>query len=334
MEPLTVWVVVRYGSVTHNATGGFMPYVKLDTGMLDSTVWVEREAREMFITALLMAEPREVTEELVTLKVRELERDGFTVPCGWYGFVPAAGAGIARRALIPEEAGLAALERLASPDPGSRSVKWEGRRMVRVDGGYLILNYMDYRDKDHGNALRQKRYRERLKNRLSKGSTSSPQQSTDVHNDTRHPVTDNVTNDVTVTHSRSRSRSIVQPHTLSPDGDRAWVKFWEAYPRKTSKRTAYAAFVRAKITEHDILEQVLAALEQHKATDQWQRGVIPHAATWLNQRRWEDDLISGADLGQCMFNIHGNRGPGGRCEGRAVVESGGIVYCRKHGGMK
>jgi hypothetical protein len=140
-----------------------MPFVKLDTKILDSTLWMELECREIFITALLMAEPTEISEPMEALRAGSLEPLGFTVQPGWYGFVPAAGPAIARRAMVAGDGGLAALEKLASPDAGSRSVDHEGRRMVRVDGGYLILNYMKYRDKDHTAAERQKRLRERRK---------------------------------------------------------------------------------------------------------------------------------------------------------------------------
>ena len=37
----------------------------------------------------------------------------------------------------------------------------------------------------------------------------------------------------------------------------------------------------------------MRALETQKKSDQWQRdngAFIPHASTWLNQQRWEDEL--------------------------------------------
>ena len=140
-----------------------MAFVKLDTGILDSTLWIERECREIFITALLMAEPRETVEPLAQLEVRSIKQTGFTVPPGWYGFVPAAGSGIARRAMLDIEVGLKALEDLGAPDQESRSDEFDGRRLVRVDGGYIVLNYMKYRERDYTTAERSRRYRERLK---------------------------------------------------------------------------------------------------------------------------------------------------------------------------
>lgn len=138
-----------------------MPFVKLDTGILNSTLWIERECREIFITSLLMAEPKEVLSPTETLETSTLNTTGFVVPPGWYGFVAAASVGIIRRALVDSEAGIQALNKLASPDPESRSKDFEGRRMVRVDGGYIVLNYMKYRDRDYTGAERQRNLRAR-----------------------------------------------------------------------------------------------------------------------------------------------------------------------------
>ena len=138
-----------------------MPFVKLDCGILDSTLWVQPAQREIFITSLLMAMPYETKIPLPQLEVRSLERTGFIVSPGWYGFVAAAGVGIIRRAQIDENIGLDALEALGSPDQESRSPEHDGRRLVRVDGGYIVLNYQKYRDRDYTGAERARRYRER-----------------------------------------------------------------------------------------------------------------------------------------------------------------------------
>src|SRR3990167_930952 len=44
-----------------------MPFVKLDCGILDSTLWFDRDARDVFLTALLMAVPYEVRESTPTI---------------------------------------------------------------------------------------------------------------------------------------------------------------------------------------------------------------------------------------------------------------------------
>ncbi len=149
-----------------------MAFVKLDAGILNSTIWVLRPDLELFITALLMATPVQFEEPVATIKIRTLDADPFVIPPGWYGFVEAAGPGIISRAHIEIELGLGALERLASPEPESRSQEFEGRRMVRVNGGYVVLNFMRYRDKDHTAAERQRRLRARRKGESVTGDSN------------------------------------------------------------------------------------------------------------------------------------------------------------------
>ena len=142
-----------------------MPFVKLDCGILNSTLWFEREAREVFITALLMAEPFETQDPIPQIAIGSLEFTGWSVPPGWYGFVPAASVGIIHRAKVEEAAGFEALKRLGDPEDGSRSKDFEGRRLVRVDGGFIVLNFMKYRDRDYTAAERSRRYRLRVASR-------------------------------------------------------------------------------------------------------------------------------------------------------------------------
>jgi hypothetical protein len=140
-----------------------MAFVKLDIGILESTLWTDRGARDVFITSLLMAEPREITNPTPQLEPDGLQPTGFIVPPGWYGFVPAAGIGIIRRAMVNQDEGMDALRVLGSSDVQSRSTEHDGRRLVRVNGGFIVLNFMKYRDKDHTAAVRQARLRARRK---------------------------------------------------------------------------------------------------------------------------------------------------------------------------
>lgn len=123
-----------------------MPYVKLDAGILDSTLWLEdSDTCKVFITLLAMTRSD--------------------------GLVEATAPVIARRANINIDRARHALKVLESPDPDSRSLADDGRRIRRVDGGYEIVNYLKYREKDHTNAERQRRHREREKARKDNGVT-------------------------------------------------------------------------------------------------------------------------------------------------------------------
>lgn len=145
-----------------------MAFVKLDCGILDSTLWLDRDARELFITALLMAEPFELREPAIQIKIRTLEETGFVVPLGWYGMVHAASLGIIHRSGMDTERGLTALEKLGDPEMESRTPDFDGRRMVRVSGGFIVLNFAKFREKDHTSAERSKRYREKKMGRKTK----------------------------------------------------------------------------------------------------------------------------------------------------------------------
>jgi hypothetical protein len=61
------------------------------------------------------------------------------------GLVKATAPGIANAAFVPISSVRSALSILESPDPDSKSQENDGRRISRVDGGYLILNYDKYR---------------------------------------------------------------------------------------------------------------------------------------------------------------------------------------------
>ena len=67
--------------------------------------------------------------------------------------------------------------------------------------------------------------------------------------------------------------------------------FWAAYPKKTAKPTALNAFLKIDPSE-ELLETMLAAIKRQQVSEQWSRDngqYIPYPATWLNQRRWEDE---------------------------------------------
>lgn len=65
--------------------------------------------------------------------------------------------------------------------------------------------------------------------------------------------------------------------------------FWLAYPVKKGKGAAEKSWQKLSPD----LEIVLSAIEAQKQSDQWTKDsgkFIPYPATWLNQRRWEDEV--------------------------------------------
>jgi hypothetical protein len=72
--------------------------------------------------------------------------------------------------------------------------------------------------------------------------------------------------------------------------------FWRHYPLPVGKGAAYRAWLKAAGTvggEMELLEAIKEPLLEAKASAKWLEDggkFIPHPATWLNQRRWEDGL--------------------------------------------
>jgi len=69
-------------------------------------------------------------------------------------------------------------------------------------------------------------------------------------------------------------------------------KFWTAYPRKTAKFPAFKAWEKQSIEGDAFLpKQIIGDIEKRTRLKFWpsDHSKIPHAATWLNQRRWDDE---------------------------------------------
>ena len=80
-------------------------------------------------------------------------------------------------------------------------------------------------------------------------------------------------------------------HSMTPVM-RRFSDFWSAYPRKVGKGSAEKAWKRLKPSEN-LTKTMIAAVEAQKQSGQWKRDggqYIPNPATWLNQKRWEDDV--------------------------------------------
>jgi len=76
-------------------------------------------------------------------------------------------------------------------------------------------------------------------------------------------------------------------------------QFWRAYPKKKAKDSALKAFQKVK-PDGELLSSMLKAIEKSKATNDWLKDggqFIPYPATWLNNRRWEDEeTVMGREL--------------------------------------
>ncbi len=71
----------------------------------------------------------------------------------------------------------------------------------------------------------------------------------------------------------------------------AFEVFWDHYPRHLAKAAARKAWQRLQ-PDYPLVQRMLDAIAQQRKSLQWQRGYIPHPATWLNGERWDDELTA------------------------------------------
>lgn len=136
-------------------------YNKIFTKILDSSVWLEPTPTRIVWFTFLAA----------------MDETGFVQF--------ASAANVAHRARVDLAEADAALTCLESPDPHSSDPEFEGRRVERVPGGWMILNAAKYRDLVTRTVVRAQtrqrvqNYRERLKsqNLLEKPRTTRPKHS-------------------------------------------------------------------------------------------------------------------------------------------------------------
>lgn len=79
------------------------------------------------------------------------------------------------------------------------------------------------------------------------------------------------------------------PQSVPPS---EFSRFWAAYPKKRSKGQAEIAFSKVNPDEQ-LLVAMLAKIEQAKKSEVWTKDngrFIPHPATWLRAKGWEDEL--------------------------------------------
>lgn len=72
----------------------------------------------------------------------------------------------------------------------------------------------------------------------------------------------------------------------------SFESFWKVYPKKQSKLTAQKAWEKLN-PDTELTEAIINAVERAKMSRQWKEKdgqYIPLPASYLNQRRWEDDL--------------------------------------------
>ena len=67
-------------------------------------------------------------------------------------------------------------------------------------------------------------------------------------------------------------------------------EFYSEYPKKVGKAIVLKKYKQGLYKKHD---EIMAGLEKWNAkwkADKTEKQYIPHASTWINQKRWEDEV--------------------------------------------
>jgi len=82
--------------------------------------------------------------------------------------------------------------------------------------------------------------------------------------------------------------------------------FWKSYPRKTNKSFAEKIFKKISPTE-EMFAKMMSSLEQQIPL--WKDPqYIPHPSTWLNGKRWEDEIVVPYDKDRMQYERMMGRG--------------------------
>jgi len=72
-----------------------------------------------------------------------------------------------------------------------------------------------------------------------------------------------------------------------------FAEFWQEYPNHTAKANALKAWSKVPAELHS---EIMAAVAAQKRSPAWTKDsgqFVPHAATWINGKRWEDQPAAG-----------------------------------------
>ena len=106
-----------------------MAYLKIDHEILESSTWWDLEAAERCVWITLLVQANKNAD------------------CTLRGNIKS----VAALARVTEAECEAAIQKLSSADPQSKSQVDEGRRIVSIQGGWRVVNLQYYRDKRSNN---------------------------------------------------------------------------------------------------------------------------------------------------------------------------------------
>jgi len=125
--------------------------------------------------------------------------------------------------------------------------------------------------------------------------TTKNNRSEDLKNNIDHPADDRACTSAPATqNSPKERRCICSTDILDEKNKKVFSMFWSIYPRKVGKGAAAKAWKNLKLRDgdRDLCKAILDGAKRMKEVATYtDKQFIPHPATWLNQRRWEDEDV-------------------------------------------
>jgi len=215
-----------------------MGFTKLFSDIVESSIWQESpEICKVWITMLALADSE--------------------------GFIRGSEGWLAMRCKLDIKIIDEAIKRFAKPDIHSRTPTNDGKRIEKTPDGWVILNYVFYREQT-GRELAQDHRRTYQREWMQKYRNEQSE------------------------------REVAKEINKNGNGriGKAFEEFWSLYPRKVGKACAFRSFKIHKCSE--VMETIKKAISEQLVSDQWQKDggqFIPHPTTWLNQERWLDEGV-------------------------------------------
>jgi hypothetical protein len=214
------------------------------------------------------------------------------------GLVDMTPHAISARTTIPLEIILKGLSELEKPDPDSRTPGEEGRRIVKLSTsrswGWRIVNHQQYRDmrSSSDRAAYYRNYRATKRNSAQLHATANVLHATEITNTDTDTDTDTEYMCASPAASTPKPRrSQIKSTKWISDAQRiCFDEFWASYWRRVNRQQAERSYAKL-ITTHNQHAAVIAGVRAQSET-MMSRDVEtrPHASTWLNNRRWEDEM--------------------------------------------
>jgi hypothetical protein len=173
-----------------------------------------------------------------------------------------------------------------------------------TEHGLVIHDWMDYagkllerREKDRLRKREdaEKKKKTRKTKRAPRSSDGNDTESDGNLNASGVTVPNSTVPNSTVPNSTVPNIQTDEAHALQ---ERRFTEFWQAYPKKVGKASCLRAWTKLN-PNAELFDQIMAALEAQKNSDQWKREAgryIPNPLTWINQGRWDDEPVEPAGV--------------------------------------